>query len=342
MRVTPADPLLAALAIAVVLLAVGAAPKAGSEPSAASLLEGMPYSGRDRERLLAGRTVIQPLREAGTRELAVGAACLLPGRSPEGVLAAFLEERPILPEEHVVESGVLRGEVSPALFEPIRLEPNVAAEVARYLKARPGTELNLSTEEIAAFTAIRPSAETRRDIEHVHERLRAFLASRYGGYRERGLDGIPDYERARGSRASPAEELRASTRAAGLDRLAPRFEKAWLEYPSGLSPDASEAFFWARVEVDDRPAVALAHRLSTSEGAVRLVAQRSFYVSHFFDSGESLVAVATAREGTLVLYQDRIWLDEVSGITGRVKKTLGRKFLESHVRETLEALGVCP
>jgi hypothetical protein len=329
-------------AVALVLLTGLAASPAASQPSVASVLAESPFSASERSSLLAGRTVVQALAEAGNRELAVGAACLLAAGSVEDALAPFLSDRPILPEEHVLKSGVLRGKPSPELFRPIRLEPDVAAEVARYLKARPGTELNLSAEEIADFTAIEPSPRTAENIDRVHTQLRAFLARRYASYRERGLEGIPDYARARGSRTSPADELRRSTRAAGLHLLAPAYEKAWLGYPRGVPAEAGDTYFWAQVEVDGRPAVTIAHRLSLRDGATHLVGQRSFYISHFFDSGESLVAVAAVEEGTLVLYQDRIWMDQLSGLSGRVKKTLGRKFLANHVEQVIESLGVCP
>lgn len=315
---------------------------AAAEPTLAAVLADSPFQPADRKALLEGRTVIQALSEAGKRELAVGAACLVSGGSVSAVLEPFLGARPILPEEHVVAAGELLGAPSPELFREVALEPAAAAEIARYLNAHPGLELNLSDEEIADFTAIEPSPRTQQNIATVHAHLRELLAARYASYAERGLEGVADYARSRGSRASPAEELRRSTRAAGLHVLAPRFERAWLDYPKELPSEASDRYFWARVDLNGRPAVALVHRLSLLEGTTHVVGQRNFYVSHFFDAGESIVAVAPVEEGTLVLYQDRVWLDDLSGLSGRIKKALGRKFLESHVAQTIRRLGICP
>ena len=315
---------------------------ASAQPSLASVLAKSPFSASDLEQLLEGQTVVQALAEAGTKELAAGAACLIREGSTSAALAPFVSDRPVLPDEHLLESAVLSGEPAPELFRGIKLEPSAAAEVARYLEARPGFALNLSQEEIAEFSALEISGRAAENISKVHARLRKLLAARYGSYRKSGLDGIAEYARSTGSSASPAQELRASTRASGLDVLAPSFERAWLDYPRGASDRAVSTYFWARVEVDDRPAVALVHRLSLEDGASHVVGQRTFYLSHYFDSGESLVAVAPVAEGILFLYQDRIWLDEASGLSGRIKKALGRRFLQSHVKETIEKLGVCP
>ncbi|MBW2243692.1 MAG: hypothetical protein JRH01_17040 [Deltaproteobacteria bacterium] len=326
---------------AIALFAILVAFPAASDPTLETVLAHSPFSSAERSALLSGRTIIQPLSEAGDRELAVGAACLIPGGSVSAILEPFLGDRPILPEEHVVKTAVLRGEPSAELFRGIELEPNAAAEIARYLKARPGLDLNLSSEEIAEFTAIERSRRTNENISKVHMHLRQLLASRYASYRESGLEGVAAYARSRGSHASPGEELRRSTRAAGLRHLAPTFERAWLNYPREVPAQASETYFWARVDVNGRPAVALVHRLSLLEGTTQVVGQRNFYVSHFFDSGESLLAVGPVEKGILVLYQDRIWLDDLSGLSGRLKRTLGRRFLESHVEQTIRALGVC-
>ena len=329
----------AALGLLLGLLA--SPPPAAAAPSVESVLAQSPFSPSERKDLLAGETVVRPLTEAGQRELAVGAACLLPAGAAGGALAPFVGDRPLLPEEHLRGTGTVHGEPSPQLFAEIQLEPAVAAEVARYLEARPGVELNLSAEEIAEFGALERSPRIEENIERVHRTLRSVLAARYGRYRREGLAGIADYARNRSGGASPAEELRQSTRAAGVRELAPAFERAWLGYPEHVPAGADDDYFWARVEVDGRPSVALVHRLSVDDGARHLVGQRSFYISHFFDSGESLVAVAPVAEGTLFLYQDRIWLDEVSGLSGRLKKALGRRFLESHVEDMIEQIGVC-
>jgi hypothetical protein len=330
------------IGLALVLAMAVVASPLRAEPTLAEVLAESPFSTDGLRRLLAGETVAHELREAGNRELAVGAACLRETGAVGEALAPFLGDHPVLPAEQTVATGVLRGDPSPDLFRVIRLEPNVAAEVARYLDAHPGYELNLSAEEIDAFENVDDSQPIRENIQRVHDLLYEALASRYSSYQSRGLDGIADYSRSGGSEASPADELRRSARAAGLKLLAPVFERAWLEYPHHTPDFALETYFWAQLAVDDRAAVGLIHRMGLRDGVIRILGQRSFYVSHFFDAAESILVVAPVAEGTLVLYQDRIWVDRFSGLLASVKKSLGRKFMKARVAEALEKLGVCP
>lgn len=331
-----------AFCVAAVATASLTAAPARAQPTLAEVLAESQFSAEELRRLEKGKTVVLELREAGERELAVGAGCLRELGTVGEALAPFLRGKPILPDENLIASGTLVGAASPDLFREIRLEPDVAAEVARYLDAHPGYELNLSKTEIEAFEDLERSPTTDQNIARVHELLYEALASRYSSYRSRGIDGIADYLRSGGSEASPGDELRRSARAAGLKLLAPVFEAAWVQYPKHTPDFALESFFWTQMEIDGRVAVGLVHRMGMRDDVIRILGQRSFYVSHFFDVAESILAVAPVEEGTLVLYQSRVWVDRFSGLMASVKKSLGRKFMKKEVSQTLEKLGVCP
>ncbi len=74
-------------AVAIVFLTALAMSPAASQPNGASVLAESPFSASERSELLAGRTVVQALEEAGNRKLA-GATCVVGQRSFSSALSS--------------------------------------------------------------------------------------------------------------------------------------------------------------------------------------------------------------------------------------------------------------
>ena len=87
-----------------------------------------------------------------------------------------------------------------------------------YQKAAPGSDLNLSKDEIARFKKCKTHAE-------VEACLRQILLERFRAYKKLGLAGIAPYARAK-KEFSPGEELRGQLKAGKLlPKHAPAFAK---------------------------------------------------------------------------------------------------------------------
>merc|ERR1740121_464050 len=122
-----------------------------------------------------------------------------------------------------------------------------------YQKAAPGSDLNLSKDEIARFQKCKTHAE-------VEALLRQVLLERFRAYKKSGLKGIAPYARSK-KEFSPGDELGAQMRAGKLlPKHAPTFHKYATDYPAGRPEGVEESFFWVNSTIDDKPTVALVHR----------------------------------------------------------------------------------
>ncbi len=142
-------------------------------------------------------------------------------------------------------------------FAGVKLEPNGDVMKKLYLGASPGSDLNLSKEEIEKFKKLGKSA-SRDDIEHC---LRQILLDRFRAYKKSGLAGIPSYARSK-KEFSAGDELKHQIEVGPiLKKHSPIFYKYAMEYPNNKPEGAEESFFWVNSVIDDKPTIALVHRL---------------------------------------------------------------------------------
>ena len=89
----------------------------------------------------------------------------------------------------------------------------------------------------------------------------------------------------RGDDVSPGEELRKTEEdMKGLHALYPGFHNAWLSYPRAVPEDiVGDDYFWVKLNIEERPAFILSHRLTANSEDMQLVGIRDYYISHFFD-----------------------------------------------------------
>ena len=319
----------------------GIAPiEAEARKTIAEALQVAPFTDSDRQKVAAGEMVVTGVLEISGRELAVAAACLIPANSKD-VLHPFRVRQPFLPKEYLRDFAEIKDPPDERAFGPFTLGPDATKEAMRYLKVKPGYDLNLSAEEISTFNAIQESKKPAEVVQRVDQALLGMLFTRYQTYRAKGLAGIPPYVRGSGKMTRPHEELTRSLGIAqALKVFFPAFHKTLVEYPKGLPPGTEETFFWSRVEIDGRPALILSHRLSMSIDNSQIIGERNFYTSHFFNVAQTVAAQYSVQKGSLFAYVHRVWVDRWNGFAA-IKREAGREMIRRQIENLVVEAGIC-
>ena len=299
-----------------------------------------PFSSEDWELVKNGKTASTELVKVADRELAIGVACLIK-EDGRDLLQPFRVERPMLSAKILEAFGQIGKEATLGALQEVSLGDRAAEEARHYLQAEPGFGLNLSAAEIHMFKSIKAKNVGEASISQVHKTIQSQLFQRLEAYREKGLDGIDEYAREDGESTQLAQNLRASMNASkGLKELAPYFHRAWLAYPGGMTANAKESFFWCRLDIEDRPALSLAHRIDAKSDGAEIIGERYFYISRFFDVAHTLVALVPTKEGNLFFYVNRFWVDYWNGLVS-VRRAIGKQVMAGRMKKRLERLGIC-
>jgi hypothetical protein len=302
------------------------------------VLNGPYFDADDIEAVRKGGFGIAKIHEVSDREIAVVIACLVKGSS-EDALAPFLGDTLPFDETHLQGQGRINTASPGASFSAISLGNNDRDEVQHYLDVEPGYGLNLSGDEMAALQALRGAAEPAR----VEALLEEILHARYQAYRKNGLAGAKPYAREKGAAVSPGQELRKTEEnMQGLHELYPDFHNAWLSYPRKLPEDiVGDDYFWVKLNIEERPAFILSHRLASRNADMHLVGIRDYYVSHFFDVSQRVAVVTRLDSGDdILIYVERAWVDYWSGLAS-LRKKVGRKVMQTQMEHLLEDHGIC-
>jgi len=334
MPVPAAVPRLVAIAFAALaLLPVSAL--AQQNPRAEALLAQLPFSDSERQQIMAGKLVTTASREqTSDRELAITMAFLIK-EPPSDLIAMFEKAHQYDIDKSATAHGELHGDGSLADLQGLHLKPDADAAAKRYADASPGTDLNLSAAEIAEFRAL-PDKTTAA----VEEELRKVLLARYQAYRAQGLAGIAPYDRGGGKSTNPAEDLKRATNASPvLAREAPEVVAALLNYPKSQPAKATEKFFWVNFDIDDKPTIALTHRLvSPQADGTYVVADRHYYVSRSHNDVQAIGGIFPVQEGALVIYANRTFTDQLGGFGASAKQAIGRKIMGGQIAAFYEQL----
>lgn len=207
-----------------------------------------------------------------------------------------------------------------------------------YKSASPGSDLNLSQEEIVMFQ------NRKEDVEIC---LHQVLLDRYRAYKQYGLKGIQPYARSSTTNFYPGVELHAQIEAGwilpetvkGLSgQQSSIFIKYALDYPNDPPKDVAESFFWVTSFIDRIPTIALIHRMGipdeVSGGYVYM--ERHFYISRSHNCLQGIGAAMPVVDGAVVLYCTRTSTDQVSGMGSMVKRTIGNKIMGNRMKENFE------
>jgi hypothetical protein len=310
------------VAFALLVAAAPAAVGQGRPPSVQAVAHALGFDEAAVRNAKAGQVVSRSIEESSRSE--IGAAVAMLVKAPiEKIIgrlagAGFAELDP-----SVLAHGRIQTPATAASFAGLRIPP---AELERLSRAAPGTDLNLSTEEIGALQAAAPQG-----AEAVGDAFRGLLAARVEAYRARGLAGLAPYARSGGGTTSPADALRAAFDASGfLAKYAPGLHGALANYPKPVPAGFDDRFVWALIDVQGRPAVVLIHRLVSSSGDALGISERQFYASQGFNAMQVLIGLLPVEEGTAVFYTNRTSSDQAARF-GRMAQSMGRRMLVGEV-----------
>lgn len=225
------------------------------------------------------------------------------------------------------------GEGSLEDFAGIKLEPNASTMTKLYQSAAPGSDLNLSKEEIEIFKKLGKKA-SHSDIENC---LRQILLDRFRAYKKNGLAGVKPYARSK-KEFSPGKELKHQIEVGPiLKKRSPKFYNYALEYPNNKPEGTDESFFWVNSIIDDKPTIALVHRLGMPESDGFVYMERHFYISRSHNCLQGIGAALPVEEnGSCVLYATRTSTDQVSGFGGSAKRAIGNKLMGGRMADNFE------
>lgn len=266
-----------------------------------------------------------------------------PASNPRELVAVFAFRVATPPAGLVKDArtGLLdRVDPNTLAFAPISGAPSdfaklvlTDAHAARFRNAAPGSDLNLSTQEIATFQQLGPNATTGA----VTTAVREMLAARVAAYRAKGLAGIAPYARSGGSTRDAAADLRSALGASRLlQQYVPGAHRAMAEYPNGKPAGTEEEFRWSLFEANGVATIALTHSLFVPDGDARVVMQRQFYVSTGYNSMEAVAGFMPSQRDTIVAYAGRTSTDQVEGIGGGARRSLGSRVLASQLESMFE------
>jgi hypothetical protein len=300
-------------------------------PDAAAFLAEEGFSQDQIAQVQAGEFVTASIQPSNEREIVAAFAFLVPNVSPTDLVnqlgTGFVDKM----DANTIAFEMISGAPTPASFAKLELQPGEQARVQAYLNAEPGSDLNLSSEEIAAFDQLGSGASTAA----VEQTLRTLLLARLQAYQAKGLAGAAPYARGDGKTRSPGEELRSATQASKrLQKLAPNAHQLFLNYPASKPAGLREAYRWEHYQAHGAPTIALMHSMYVPEGDAWAIVQRQFYVSNGYNAEQAVVGFFPTQKGTLVFYTNRTSTDQVEGFGGGAKRAIGSKLLQSE----LEAL----
>jgi hypothetical protein len=190
--------------------------------------------------------------------------------------------------------------------------------------------LNLDATEIAAFKGLAGQSDPTQAVE---QQLRAMLLARYQQYRAAGLTGLRPYDRG-GKSSDFGKDLAEASEAPLLRKFFPSVQQMLARYPQATVPGLSENFFWVNYKLDEQPTYVLTHVLAAPEGAARIVVQRQYYVGRSYNAEQAVAGFLPVQEGTLVIYVNHTFTDQVAGFGGSAKRSIGRRMMSTK----LEAL----
>ena len=315
-----------ALCALVALLLAGPGAAQAIDPKTA--LDALRFPGDTLTRVEAGRFVEVALPTISERDLNVGIAFLVAKQSPAALARTVREERRVLhADPNVIAYGDFEGEGSLAELTRLRLTP---AQLKAFAQAAPGEEINLSLDEIAALHA------AGADAHAIENAVRAVLLARYRAYRAKGLAGIAPYARA-GSATSASDELAAVNRGARASHLlSPKLYDLLDHYPDDLPPDFTETLFWVQFRAHGEDTVALEHVFQATFEDTAVQVQRQYYVSTGYNAEQAIVGFLPVDDGTLVIYTNHTSTDQVAGLGGSARRTIGRTLMAGQLQKVFE------
>ena len=262
------------------------------------------------------------------------------------VLEAMREIRVLDFDEDLLASGRIDlDQDSSEALAGVEFTSDEGDEIRKLLAVKPGSDFNLSKEEVARFATLAERFSSRgceRDAacrSAVNETYRSVLAKRLAAYRKGGLEAIAPYARGGRRQADPREELRLAAEQLPLVRRhVPEVYRAWLEYPRAQPEGSRHQFLWLKRVADGRPTLILTHRAIYETDDAIFLAERHFYVGQFYNSLQMVSYTAALGSESISFLLNRTSSDLVAGFGTSLKKAIGRAQVRKALIGTFERL----
>ncbi|MDH3512055.1 MAG: hypothetical protein OER85_14485 [Gammaproteobacteria bacterium] len=298
----------------------------GETPDGEAILEGLNASPEDLERLNQGEVINfsgEPWEQT-ERELAADSVVVINRRLAD-VLAETVDDASLVPKNKILDFGDIRTEEDLA---NVGFTADELKEAERFLKAKPGKELNLSMEEIADIKSragkLQRGASEAERIAVASDVLRNILVTRYQAYRKEGLGGIAPYARSSRKNVLVGDELRLTTEMhEPIEQYFPAYYSTLLNFPADADC-CQQRFSWLKVKIQKRPTWALVHRITLRGEDFALVTERYYYTSHSLNSLQVTVAWLPYEDGTYLGLATSASADILTGFIGKTLRALGR------------------
>ena len=304
------------------------APAASAQPTAEQVLTDAGLSADAKQKVLNGEFYSGDLSALSDKDLSVSLAFMVKA-APADLMGQIMAGNFVTADSQVQAYGKFNGAGSLGDLSGLQVSSGAAQSL---MGAQAGSSLNLSTAEIAAFAALQGGTQ-----QAVQQQLQNMLLARFQAYQTSGLPGIVPYDRGGGSTASPGNELReASQGAAGLQKYLPAFQAALLGYPQATVPGMQQNFYWLNYNIDGTPTFVLTHVMAAADGAARAVVQRQYYVSTGYNCEQAIAGFLPVQGGTVVVYANHTFTDQVAGFGGSMKRSIGRRMMASKLKQMFD------
>jgi hypothetical protein len=301
---------------------------AQAQPTADQVLTDAGLSSDAKQSVLNGHFYSGDVTAVSDKDLSVSIAFMVK-TTPEDLSKQIMSGDFVTADPQVQAHGVLSVPGSLADLAGLQITNDTAQA---FMNAQAGSALNLSTSEIAAFTALQGGTQ-----QAVQQQLQQMLLARFQAYQTSGLAGIAPYDRGGGNVSRPGNELREASQAAqGLQKYLPAFQKVLLGYPQATIPGMQHKFYWLNYSISGKPTFVLTQIMAAADGAARVVVQRQYYVSTGYNSEQALAGFLPVQGGTVVVYVNHTFTDQVAGWGGSMKRSIGRTMMASKLKQLFE------
>jgi hypothetical protein len=118
-----------------------------------------------------------------------------------------------------------------------------------------------------------------------------------------------------------------------LQKYLPALQKVLLGYPQGTLPGMQEKFFWVKSLIQGEMTYVLAHVLVASDGGARAVVRREYYVSTGYNAEQTVAGFLPVQGGTVAVCTVHAFTEQVTGVGGSMKRSIGNKVMASKMKE---------
>jgi len=300
-----------------------------AQPTAEEILGDMHWPPAEKAKILAGEFVNSSIENVSARDLSVAIGFQV-RVSPAELAKQVVAGLTIHADAQVAAHGQIRGNGSARDFQGMTLS-DAAADA--FLQATPGSDLNLSSDEIAAFRASSAQADPRTAAL---AQLQKILLTRHATYRTSGLDGIAPYDRGHETRSGGEDLRKASASMTVVKRRFAAFYEMMNGYPGATVPGMHERFSWIQYGTGIKANYVVEQLVTANVDEVHAVLQRQIYASQGYNVEQAVAGLFPVDEGTLVVYVNHTSTDQVAGFGGSAKRSIGTKMMVSQLEKMFE------